>query len=156
MRNMTLALLAAGLTMASAAHAQPPHYPQTAGVGEQPSAAEAALVRSVLSRSFGNEWTDYEKKGKKVNFSVGHADINGDGRTDLLAYLSDYGFGYCGSAGCSGYAILATSKGYTDEPIYIANFYGKLTVLPAIHKGMHDLRCDDSHHIFKWNGKEYA
>lgn len=122
---------------------------QTANLNSKPTATETAVTRRALEHAFGNEWSDYEKNGKKVDFSVGHADINGDGRFDLLAYLSDYGFGYCGSAGCSGYAILATSKGYTDEPIYIANFYGKLTILPAIHKGMHDLRCDDSYHTFK-------
>lgn len=149
-------ILMAALLVAASASAAPPDYPQTASLNNKPIAAETAVARRALEHAFGNEWTDYEKEGKKVDFSVGHADINGDGRPDLLAYVSDYGFGYCGSAGCSGYTILATPTGYKGEPIYIVNFHGKLMVLPTVHKGMHDLRCDDSHHIFKWNGKEYS
>jgi len=153
-RNLILAVTAAGLAIGTNASASP-HYPQTAALGGMPTAAEAATVRSVLSRSFGKEWTDYEKTGHRIRFTVGHADLNGDGRPDLLVSLTDSGFGYCGSGGCAGYAILATPQGYASGAVELAYFFQKAVVLPASHKGMHDLRYDDAHKVFQWNGKEY-
>ena len=148
--------LAAALMVSVATSAAAPRYLQTVTLMDKPTAAETVTVRSVLGRSFGKEWSDYEKsKGRAITFTVGHADLNGDGRSDLLVYLSDYHFGYCGSAGCAGYAILATPKGYADKPIELAIFGGKVTVLPVTHKGMHDLRYDDATYIFKWDGKRY-
>lgn len=140
---------------AIAATSAAPHYPQVAAVGGQATAAEAAIIRRDLGASFGKEWTDYEKAGQRIRFTVGHADLNGDGRPDLLVSLNDSGFGYCGSAGCAGYAILATSQGYAPKPIELAYFFQKAIVLPTVHNGMHDLRYDDGSKIFRWNGKDY-
>ena len=146
----------AALLIATTASAMSPRYPQTVKLDGEPTAAETTAVRSVLGRSFGKEWSDYEKtKGQRITFTVGHADLNGDGRPDLLIFLSDRGFGYCGSAGCAGYAILATQQGYAATEIDLATFYQEVTVLPTTHKGLHDLRCGNGHKIFRWNGKEY-
>lgn len=154
--ELALAAIAALLIQPTLASAAPPRYPQTLTLLEKPTAAETATIRSVLGRSFGKEWSAYEKsKGRAITFTVGHTDLNGDGRLDLLVFLSDYGFGYCGSAGCAGYAILATPQGYADKPIELATFGGEVTVLPTIHKGMHDLRYDDSSYVFKWHGEQY-
>lgn len=147
--------LVLGMFCATAANAAPAHYPQTAAVGGHPTAAETAVVRRDLSASFGKEWTDYEKTGRRIGFSVGHADLNGDGRPDLLVSLNDSGFGYCGSAGCAGYAILATPQGYAPKAIELAYFFQKAIVLPTAHNGMHDLRYDDGGKIFRWNGRAY-
>jgi hypothetical protein len=154
-RNLIFAM-AAGLVIGIGASAATPLYPQTASLGVMPTAAEANTIRNVLSRFFGKEWSDYEKtKGGPISFTVGHADLDGDGRADLLVYLSDNGFGYCGSGGCSGYAILVTSQGYASKPIDLANSGGMVTVLPQVHKGMHDLRFDDSRYVYKWDGSQY-
>ncbi|WP_143323042.1 hypothetical protein [Candidimonas nitroreducens] len=152
----TLAAAAVGLAFGTATQAAPPHYPQTAAVGGQPTAAETAVVRGVLGRSFGKEWTDYEKTGQHIRFTVGHADLNGDGRPDLLVSLNDSGFGYCGSGGCAGYAILATPQGYAPKAIELAYFFEKAIVLPTVHNGMHDLRYDNASKTFRWNGKGYS
>lgn len=154
MRNLILVAIA-GLVIGANASAASPQYPQTATVEETPTASEATTVRTVLSRSFGKEWTDYEKSGHRIHFSVGHADINGDGRPDLFILLTDYGFGYCGSGGCAGYAILATPQGYEPKAIDLAYFFEKVAVLRAAHYGMHDLRYDDATKIFSWDGEEY-
>lgn len=155
MRNLTLAIVAV-LIASPAAYAAAPKYPQKVDTQGKPTPTEAKAVRSILGRSFGKEWTDYERSsGHPVSFTVGHGDLNGDGRPDLIVYLSDYDFGYCGSAGCAGYALMATAGGYAAKPIDLANFYGIVTALPTVHKGMHDLRYDDAHYIFKWNGTDY-
>lgn len=154
MRNLILATVA-GLTVSAAANAAPAHYPLTAAVGGQPTAAEAVAIRRDLGSSFGKEWTDYEKTGHRIGFTVGHADLNGDGRPDLLVSLNDSGFGYCGSGGCAGYAILATAQGYAPKAIELAYFFEKAIVLPTVHHGMHDLRYDDANKVFAWNGTQY-
>lgn len=153
-RNLIL-VAAAGLALSTVASAVPAHYPQTVAVSGQPTAAEAAVVRRDLGGSIGKEWSDYERSGHRIGFTVGHADLNGDGRADLLILLNDSGFGYCGSGGCAGYAILATPQGYAPKPIELAYFFEKAIVLPAVHRGMHDLRYDDGRKVFAWNGSQY-
>jgi hypothetical protein len=150
-------ILLAGLAAAPMpAAAAAPHYPETVKLDAKPTGKETAIVRAVLAKSFGKEWPDFEKSaGRPVSFTVGHADLNGDGRPDLLVYLADFQFGYCGSHGCSGYAILATPAGHAAKPIDLAVFYGTVTVLPAARHGMHDLRYDDSQYVFHWDGAQY-
>jgi hypothetical protein len=88
-KTLIAIVLATALNTAVAAgiHA---HYPQTLNLYTQPTTAETTAVRSILGRSFGKEWTDYEKSsGHLVTFTVGHADLDGDGRLDLLVFLKD-------------------------------------------------------------------
>ena len=86
-------------------------------------------------------------------FTIGEADVSGDGRPDIIARFNS-GM-YCGSLGCSGLVVLATDKGHALHAIMLPNFQEKVTVLGASHFGMHDLRFDDAEYIFKWNGKTY-
>jgi len=148
----TLALSVLGCAAANTAT----HYPQTATVGNQATAAETTVVHEVLGRSFGKEWTRYVKSsGHAPTFTVGHADLNGDAQPDLLVSLNDGRFGYCGSGGCAGYAILATPQGYAHKAIELAYFFEKTVVLRGAHKGMHDLLYDDARKVFVWDGTRY-
>jgi hypothetical protein len=143
--GVTLACLLA--TSAGAARLS---YPQLSGVGDKPTFAEAAAVRHV----YGQEWADTEKEeGHRLAFAVGHADLNGDGLPDLLVRLSDST--YCGSHGCSTYALLATPAGYAEKGIDLAISIAQVAVLPTLHKGMHDLRFDESSYVYTWTGQEY-
>lgn len=156
MWNRGLVALAAGLAIGTSASAAPARYPLEVVVNSSPTTAETATVRGILSRSFGKEWSDFEHNaGRHVRFTVAHADINGDGRPDLLISLDDPGFGYCGSGGCAGYAILATAQGYAPRAIELAYFFAKAVILPAVHHGMRDLRFDDARKVFQWDGKSY-
>ncbi|HWW64012.1 MAG TPA: hypothetical protein VNZ43_04580 [Sphingomonadaceae bacterium] len=157
MKGLCISLvLAAGLAIGTSAAAAPARYPLEVAVNGSPTAAETAVVRRDLSSSFGKEWSDFEKNaGRRVQFTVAHADINGDGRPDLLVSLDDPGFGYCGSGGCAGYAILATAQGYAPKAIELAYFFAKAIVLPTVHHGMHDLRYDARKVVFAWDGTQY-
>ena len=122
-----------------AAAAAPPGVP----VNGAPSAAETAALKHAM----GADYDDLQP------FEVGHADLDGDGRPDLLARSSS--MGGCGSAGCQTYAVLATSTGYAGKSIRLATAGGKVFVLSTVHHGMHDMRFESGTYVFKWNGKVY-
>lgn len=88
-------------------------------------------------------------------YAVAEADLNDDGRPDLLI-LYTYASGYCGSSGCSGVIVMATSRGYARTTIGLPNFGGNLAVLAATHHGMHDLQFNGDSPIWHWNGRAYA
>ena len=116
MRNLILATIA-GLTVSAAANAAPAHYPLTAAVGGQPTAAEAVAIRRDLGSSFGKEWTDYEKTGHRIGFTVGHADLNGDGRPDLIVAGGRTGNAgnYLGANFNNGDGTFTTGAGFGDN-----------------------------------------
>lgn len=86
-------------------------------------------------------------------YALALADLNGDGRDDLLVQYS-YAAGACGSAGCSGIIVMATAHGYARKQIGLPNFT-LLAVLPTTHGGMHDLQFDRDSPVWQWNGKAY-
>ena len=137
--GIALMLVAGGMaTQAAAADG-----PIAVTVDARPTAAET----TALERALGSDYGDMHP------LTVGHVDLNGDHRPDLLA-RSD-GMGGCGSAGCHTWAVLATPSGYAPTAITLAVAAGKVFVLPAIHNGMHDLRFESGTYVFQWNGKEY-
>jgi hypothetical protein len=125
-------------------------YPMTVKTEAKATVAEDQAIR----RAFGAEWAQDEREdGHTYQFSVAHADLNGDGRPDLLIQLNENS--YCGSAGCAGYALLKTTDGYAAHGVDLANYYSDVHVLKSMHKGMRDLRFDDASHVFQWNGRSY-
>jgi len=119
-------------------------------VSGKPTAAEWAAVRRADPAPF----RDVEKtEGHKMELAVAKADVNGDGRPDLIAQYAD--MSYCGSAGCSSVIVMATPKGYAAKSIGLPNFHGTVNVLSTKHHGMKDLRFDDATYVFKWNGRMY-
>lgn len=137
---IVLALAATGMT--TQATAAGGTIPVT--IEAKPTPAELTAIKRTLSKDDADE----------PPFSVGHADINGDHRADLI-FRSDNS-AYCGSAGCDTNAILATPTGYAGKSIGLAYSVGKILVLPSVHNGMHDLRYEGGNHTFTWNGKDYS
>jgi hypothetical protein len=82
------------------------------------------------------------------------ADLDDDGHTDLLVQYDDGAF--CGSSGCSGVIVMATSRGYARTSISLPNFGGELDILSTTRHGMHDLQFNGNSPIWHWNGKQYA
>lgn len=147
---LTAAALAAVLPAvpALAADSYPLHVQDA---GTPPTADQKVLVARVLPD---------EVKGPDgaltQGFTVsGYADLNGDGLPDMILMTADSSF--CGSAGCSMYAVLTVPDGGTPKGFPLAIAYGSLTVLPETHGGMHDLTFDgsDNGYVFKWNGTGY-
>jgi hypothetical protein len=127
--------------------------------------ATQAVAASVVTVDIGADATPAEvaaikrTQGKDeisvLPVLVGHADLNGDHRPDLI--LRTRNTALCGSAiGCATGAILATPNGYAHQLIGLAGS-GDVDVfmLPTLHNRMHDLRFEGSSHVFKWNGKKY-
>jgi hypothetical protein len=131
------AVVAVGLTIAMRAEAATVVTPEA-----KPTPAQETAVKKVLAPGDRNE-----------PFTVGTADLNGDGKPDLIAQFTS--MMECGTAGCSAVAVLATANGYAGKAIVLANFHERVTVLDTMHHGMHDLKFDDASYIFKWNGKAY-
>jgi hypothetical protein len=111
-------------------------------------ATPTPVETTALKRALGPDYGDVRP------LMVGHADLNGDHRPDLLARSDS--MGGCGSAGCQTWAVLATPSGHAPTAITLAVAAGKVFVLPAMHNGMHDLRFESGDYVFKWNGKEYS
>lgn len=114
----------------------------------KPTAVQTAAIR----RAAASDLQDPLHPDQPL-YSVALADLDDDGRPDLLIQYT-YASGFCGSTGCSGVIVMATSNGYSSKTIGLPNFAGEIDVLPTRHQGMHDLRYGDSP-VWKWNGKDY-
>lgn len=128
-----------------------PAYPMKLGFGAaapKPTPAQNAAIRRAAAADI-KEFNHPEQGG----YVVAQADLNDDGRPDLLVQYDDMAF--CGSRGCSGVIVMATADGYSTHAIGLPNFYGEIDILAATHGGMHDLRFGDSP-VWSWNGSEYA
>lgn len=141
MKNMTVMALAAlalggAATAAIAAGA-------SVKVEATPTAAETAAIRHALGKDYA----------EMAPFTVGHADLNGDRKPDLVFRTGNSD--YCGSGGCATSALLATASGYGVKSIDLAYSASDLIVMPAVHKGMHDIRFDGADHLFVWSGTAY-
>lgn len=121
------------------------------------SAAQAASVVIPNSKPTAEQTATAERalrpEDRGLVYAVGMADINGDGKPDLIAQFGSSL--YCGTTGCSGFIVLATAHGYASHVIDLPNFQERLRVLDQSHHGMHDLRFDNASYVFKWNGKAY-
>ena len=115
----------------------------------KPTPAQDAAIR----RAAASDIRDFNHPGQG-GYHVVLADLNDDGLPDLLVQYDDGAF--CGSSGCSGVIVMATSRGYASTTIGLPNFGGNLEVLAATHHGMHDLQFNGDSPIWRWNGKEYA
>jgi hypothetical protein len=137
-------LAVAGAAIASTA--------STVKFAAKPTAALNAAIRRAVADDI-KEFTHPDKDG----WIVAQADLNDDGRPDLLVQYSDSGF--CGSLGCSGAIVMATADGYADKAIdSLPNFVGDMDVLASKHHGMHDLHmadAKDSDYSLQWDGMEY-
>lgn len=113
-----------------------------------PTAAQDAAIRRAAAAEIA-DFIHHDRDG----YAVGQADLNDDGRADLLVHYSDISF--CGSSGCSGAIVMATKSGYATKSIGLPNFGARIEVLDSKHLGMRDLHFDDASYVFHWDGKEY-
>jgi len=93
-----------------------------------PTQAETAAVMRALGPDAADE----------LPVSVGHVDLNGDHRPDLIFFSESRD--YCGALGCDTGAILATPTGYASRTIPLAVSFDTMFVLPTVHHRMHDIR----------------
>jgi hypothetical protein len=139
---IVLAALAAGLITVVGTGAEAASH---VSLDAKPTPAQMATVKL----AFGADFADM------TPFLVGQADLNGDGRSDLII-LSQNPLN-CGSGGCEVFALLATANGYAAKGIDLGILsQGRdFVVLDAVHQSMHDLKVDNGSHVFSWDGKQY-
>src|SRR3546814_18445820 len=82
------------------------------------------------------------------DYVVGQADLNDDGRPDLIVRYDDIGF--CGSSGCSGVIVMATAHGYASKTVRVPNFT-PMAMLKHKHHGMNTMHFADAAQILKCN-----
>jgi hypothetical protein len=154
-RASALAILAIGPSIASPAWSAPAQSRSAGHALEidfgkdaiQATAAQTAAIRRVAAADI-KEFVHPEQGG----YAVALADLDDDGRPDLLVQYDDIAF--CGSTGCSGLIVMAAPEGYAATSISLPNF-GTLAVLPSRHNGMHDLQFNGDSPIWRWNGRQY-
>lgn len=115
----------------------------------QPTPAQATAIRRAAAADI-REFDHPDQDG----YDVVLADLNDDGRPDLLVQYADMAF--CGSHGCSGVIVMATPQGYARTGVDLPNFYGGVDILAGTHAGMHDLQFDGDSPVWNWNGRQYA
>lgn len=111
-------------------------------IDARPSESEVSLIMDALGVGYAEEQP----------FTIGYADLNGDGVRDLL-FRSDNP-SQCTASGCPTYAALSTESG-VGNAILLATSYGNIIVLPTKRNGMFDLRYATAGPVFRWNGREY-
>lgn len=114
----------------------------------KPTAAQTAAIRHAAAGDI-KDFNHPQQDGWRVAV----ADLNDDGRPDLLVQFADGAF--CGSAGCSGVIVMATPHGYAGKAIGLPNFPGEIDVLAGKHHGMHDLQYSGDSPVWTWDGKQY-
>jgi hypothetical protein len=141
LRMIVLAALAAGLMVVGTRAEAASHV----SLDAKPTPAQTAAVKL----AFGADFADM------APFLVGQADLNGDGRPDLIIVSQNPM--NCGSHGCNVFALLATANGYADKGIDLNFIFGGeyILILDTVHNGMHDFRGDNGSHVFVWDGKQY-
>ena len=113
---------------------------------EHPTPAQFAAIRAVAGGDPGNCVQDC--------FDVSAADLDDDGLADLIVRYGS-GTGFCGSAGCAAFIVMATPEGYASTAIGLP-YHSEIAVLASKHQGMHDLQFDRFSPIWHWNGDGYA
>lgn len=88
------------------------------------------------------------------DWRVAMADLNDDGRANLLVQCADDS-SFRGSPGGGGVVIMVTATGYAAKTISLPKFMAGIHILATRHHGTHDLHFDDARHVSTCNGKAY-
>lgn len=142
LRMIVFAALAAGLMVVGTEAEAASHVSTDA----KSTPAQTAAVKLAFGADFVN----------MTPFTVGQADLNGDGRPDLIIAVENAN--WCGGPnGCELFALLSTANGYAAKGIDlgIISKGNDFVVLDTVHIGMHDLRVDNGSHLFVWDGRQY-
>lgn len=142
----------------SATAPQPNPAPQAVGkplqINLDKDAAKPTLAQAAAIKRAAGGLQAMPGHADEPLYALALADLNDDGHADLVVQFT-YASGDCGSAGCGGGIVMATSGGYARKAIDLPNFT-TLAVLPATHAGMHDLQFDGDSPVWQWTGREYA
>lgn len=116
-----------------------------------------ALVREHWKKN-GETAAIWSRFQEVPNFSIGLADLNGDGKPEIFARHSDELWGYCDASeySCLMHVYVVTAQGLVEIGRMMAS--NPVLVLPGTTDGVRDIFVPDAgkaDKYFKWNGKRY-
>lgn len=111
--------------------------------------AVASRIGKVLPVILEKQLVGAEAKDRR--FAFDQADLNGDGKNELLVGFT--GMNWCGSGGCT--ALVLSSEGKLITLFTVVGF--PFTVLESKTGGWNDLVVHSGHadRLLKWNGSKY-
>ena len=92
----------------------------------------------------------------ELNFVSAEADLNGDGRMDVVAFAEVSYF--CGSGGCSPTLLVASKKGWNEIPFNGLSAPENWYLLDSSTNGFRKIAVlrDDNEEIYEWDGSAYV
>jgi hypothetical protein len=114
----------------------------------KPNASPTPDQEAIVARALSGDY-------KGASFTIGTADLNGDGRPDLIVHFTSNEWCSPSGQGCEGIVILSEAEGYDNHYAALPLFGDVVKVHTTIHHGLYDLSFDGSKRVFKFDGKNY-
>jgi len=132
------------------------------------SYADYKADRTKIQKVFAENYAEVDRVDSNLQheikspaIGITEMDINGDGRPEVLAYLSSHGF--CGTSGCAFIIFSRDNTGELHQLDYLVA-YEDIKILPSSHHKFSDFlmrrlwpaKGDEIYSLWQWDGERYS